>query len=121
MSEVIKLGPPWATVVDAKAKVVKQRFRPVCRFDDVKQLRLVEYFSVLEEEQLLNLNPDVQKNRREAELYADLKSGGPIRLAVLDQAGLLLQQAMAIAAAMGGVPVVTERSHLDPSAAQAPR
>jgi hypothetical protein len=107
--------------VDPKARVVKVRFRPVCRFDDVKQLRLVEYFNALEEEQLLNRNPDVQKQRRGAELYADLKSGGQVRLAALDQAGLLLQQAMAIAEAMGGVQVVSQRSHLDPTDAQGAR
>lgn len=112
MSDVIKIGPPWGTVVDAKARVVKYRLRPVCRFDEVKQLRVREYFSTLEEEQLLNRNPAVQKSHRDAELYADTKDGRAVLIATLDQAGLLLDRTMEIARLLGGVPVLTERTHL---------
>jgi hypothetical protein len=112
--DAIKIGPAWGTVVDGRAKVVKRRFRPVCRFDEVKQLRLREYYSAEEEEKLLNLNPAVQKTPRDAELYADTKDGRAVLIATLDQAGLLLDQAMRIGRMMG-VPVQNERKHLEPS------
>jgi hypothetical protein len=117
MSDAIKIGPPWGTVVDPVARTVKYRLRTVCRIDDIKQLRLREYFSPVEEEQLLNLNPPVQKSQRDAELWVDLKDGRTAMIATLDQAGLLLDRAMEIAAMAGDVPVVTERTHLEsPSA-----
>lgn len=112
--DTIKIGPPWGTVVDARAKVVKYRLRAACRFDEVKQLRLREYYSQVEEEQLLNRNPAVQKTHRDAELYADTKDGRAVLIATLDQAGLLLDQAMRIGQLMG-VPVLNERTHLESS------
>jgi hypothetical protein len=114
VSDVIKFGPRLGgTVVDAKARSVKYRFRPVVKLDDVKQLRLREYFSSHEEEQLLNLNPAVQKSRRDAELYAETRDGRTVLIGTLDQAGLLLDRAMEIAQVAGKVPVVTERVHLE--------
>ena len=114
MSDVIKIGPPWGTVVDLLSRVVKYRLRSVCRLDEVKQLRLREYYSQHEEEQLLNRNPAVQKAPRDAELYAETKDGRTVLIATLDQAGLLLDRAMEIASAAGQVPVHTERVHLQP-------
>lgn len=113
MSDVIRIGPRLGgTVVDPGRRTVKFRFRSVCTLDEVKQLRLREYFSQYEEEQLLNLNPAVQKSPRDAELYADTKDGRSVMIAQLDQAGLLLERATEIARAAGQVPVVTERVHL---------
>ncbi|HEY8206730.1 MAG TPA: hypothetical protein VIG99_04565 [Myxococcaceae bacterium] len=113
MSNVIKFGPRLGgTVVDAGSRAVKFRFRTVCRLDEVKQLRLREYFSQLEEEQFLNRNPAVQKSQRDAELYAETKDGRSVLIGVLDQAGLLLDHAVEIARVAGQVPVVTERVHL---------
>jgi len=118
VSDVIRIGPRLGgTVVDARSKVVRFRLRAVCRLDEVKQLRLREYFSPLEEQQLLNLNPAVQKAPRDAELYADKKDGRAVLIATLDQAGLLLEKAMEIAAAAGQVAVLTERVHLAPGEA----
>jgi len=118
VSNVIRIGPRLGgTVVDTVSKTVRFRFRPVCRLDEVKQLRLREYFSSHEEEQLLNLNPAVQKSQRDAELYADTKDGRAVLIAQLDQAGLLLDRAMEIAQAAGQVPVITERVHLQASSA----
>jgi hypothetical protein len=113
VSDVIRIGPRLGgTVVDTGNRSVRFRFRLVCRLDEVKQLRLREYFSQYEEEQLLNLNPAVQKSQRDAELYAETKDGRTVLIAILDQAGLLLDHAMEIARAAGQVPVVTERVHL---------
>src|SRR6185436_9836543 len=65
VSKVIRIGPRLGgTVVDIGSRTVKFRFRPACRLDEVKQLRLREYFSQIEEEQLLNRNPAVQKSQR---------------------------------------------------------
>ena len=114
MSDNIKIGPPWGTVVNPLTRVVKYRFRAVCKLDDLKQLRLREYFSQWEEEQFLNLNPTVQKTQRDAELYGETKDGRTVLLGSLDQAGLLLDHAMQIAQAAGRIPVVTERVHLAP-------
>jgi hypothetical protein len=114
VSDVIKFGPRLGgTVVDTKGRSVKFRFRSVCRLDDVKLLRLREYFSAVEEEQLLNRNPAVQKSPRDAELYAETKEGRTVLIGTLDQAGLLLDRAMEIAQAAGQVPVVTERVHIE--------
>ena len=114
MSDVIKFGPRLGgTVVDLGSRSVKFRFRPVCKLDDVKQLRVREYFSAIEEEQLLNRNPAVQKSPRDAELYAETKDGRTVLIGTLDQAGLLLDRAMEIALAAGKVPVQTERVHLE--------
>jgi hypothetical protein len=111
-SQTVRIGPPWGAVADPEAKVVKRMFRPVCRFDEVKQLRVREYFDQEEEEQLLDRNPDVQKRPRQAELYADTTDGRAVWIADLDQAGLLLDRAAAMAGLMGGVPVLAERVHV---------
>ena len=114
MSDLIKFGPRLGgTVVDFGSRTVKFRFRVVVKLDEVKQLRLREYFSADEEEQLLNRNPAVQKAPRDAELYADTKDGRAVLLGTLDQAGLLLDRAMEIALAAGKVPVLTERVHIE--------
>jgi len=114
VSDLIKFGPRLGgTVVDLGSRTVKYRFRPVVKLDEVKQLTLREYFSQLEEEQLLNLNPAVQKAPRDAELYAVTKDGRTLLIGTLDQAGLLLDRAMEIALAAGKVPVLTERVHIE--------
>jgi hypothetical protein len=114
VTDVIKIGPPWGTVVNPLTRVVKYRFRTVCKLDDLKQLRLREYISRDEEEQLLDHNPPVQKTHRDAELYGETKDGRTVLIGALDQAGLLLDQAMLIAQAAGRIPVQTERVHLAP-------
>ncbi len=112
MTEAIKLGPLWdRTVFDPSARVIKYRMRSVARYDDVKQLRLREYITRVEEEQLLNAHPEVQKDRRPAELWIDTKDGRSIRAGESEQAGLLLAE-LAEPARQLGVPIVSERSLL---------
>jgi len=114
VSDVIKFGPRLGgTVVNLSKRSVKYRFRAACSLDEVKQLRVREYFSAIEEEQLLNRNPAVQKSPRDAELYAETKDGRTVLIGTLDQAGLLLDLAMEIALAAGRVPVQTERVHIE--------
>jgi len=114
---VVKVGPPWSRAVfDGAARAVKFRFRSVGRFEDVKQLRLREYINPFEEEQLLNSHPEVQKAPRSAELWLDLKDGRGIHVGSAVQAGLLLMDASSAAALMG-VPIVSERTHFDPTPA----
>ncbi len=110
----IKIGPLWnRTVFDATSRLVKHRGRRICSFDEVKGLVLREYIARDEEEQLLNLHPEVQKLPRDAELWLEIK-GGPRRLvATLDRAGLLLKLAND-AAGLLGVPVQTERTLIAP-------
>jgi hypothetical protein len=109
----VKLGPLFdRAVFDGDARIIKHRLRTVGRFEDVKQLRLREYISPLEEEQLLNAHPDVEKARRDAELWVDFKDGNPSRVATAEQAGLLLMSA-GDAAALVGVPLVSERLLID--------
>ncbi len=116
VSEAIKIGPLWnRTVFDPEARVVKRRdptlpirYRTVCRFEDIQVLRIREYINRDEEEQLLNLHPEVQKAPRDAELWLDLRDGKSVHLTSVDRAGLLLQQAAEIAQQLN-VPVQTER------------
>jgi hypothetical protein len=111
----VKLGPLFdRAVFDGDSRTIKHRLRTVGRFEDVKQLRLREYISPLEEEQLLNAHPDVEKARRDAELWVDFKDGDPSRVATAVQAGLLLMSA-GDAAALVGVPLVSERLLIDDS------
>ncbi len=117
MSQAVKIGPLWnRTVVSADARAVKRMGRTLCRFEDVKQLRVAEIYSAYEEEQLLNAHPEVEKAERETELYADLRDGGAVLLATMERGGLLLAAA-SDAAKLIGVPVVSERRHLEPRAA----
>jgi len=111
----IKLGPLWnRTLFDPANKQVKRRGRTICRFEEIKALRIREYINRDEEEQLLNLHPEVQKAPRDAELWIDTKDGRSLCVATLDRAGLLLQQAAEIAQHVN-VPVQTERSLIAPS------
>src|SRR6266849_6462584 len=110
MSENIRIGPLWnRTVFDARARAVKRRGLSLAQFDDIKSLRVRETINRDEEEQLHNAHPDVQKKPREAELWAEMKSGQTLLLASLDRAGLLLQQASQ-AARLLSVPISTERA-----------
>jgi hypothetical protein len=110
MSDVIKIGPLWnRTVFDPSGRVIKYRMRSVARFDDVKSLRLREFITQVEEEQLLNAHPEVQKDRRSAELWVDTKDGRSVRAGESEQAGLLLS-ALSEAARLMGVPIISERS-----------
>src|SRR5438309_11434960 len=105
MSDAIKLGPLWnRTVFDPDARVIKYRMRSVANWDEVKRLRVREIITRLEEEQLLNVHPEVQKYRRPAELWIDLKDGTSIRAGEAEAAGLLLE-ALAPAARQMGVPI----------------
>src|SRR5438309_4600062 len=110
MSDAIKLGPLWnRTVFDPDARVIKYRMRSVARWDDVKRLRVREIITRLEEEQLLNVHPEVQKDRRPAELWVDLKDGSSVRAGEGEQAGLLLSS-VAVAARLMRVPLQSERT-----------
>jgi hypothetical protein len=110
VNEPIKLGPLWnRTLFDPATKQVKRRGRTLCRFEEIKGLRIREYINRDEEEQLLNLHPEVQKAPRDAELWIDTKDGRSLCVATLDRAGLLLQHAAEIAQHVN-VPVQTERS-----------
>jgi hypothetical protein len=110
MSENIRIGPLWnRTVFNARGRAVKRRGLSLAQFDDIKSLKVREYINRDEEEQLLNAHPEVQKKPREAELWAEMKSGQTLLLASLDQAGLLLQQASQ-AARLLSVPISTERA-----------
>jgi hypothetical protein len=110
MSDLIKIGPLWnRTVFDPSGRVIKYRMRSVARFDDVKSLRLREFITQVEEEQLLNAHPEVQKDRRSAELWVDTKDGRSVRAGESEQAGLLLS-ALSEAARLMGVPIISERS-----------
>jgi len=110
----IKIGPLWnRTVFDATHRLVKQRGRRICSFDEVKGLVLREYIARDEEEQLLNLHPEVQKRPRDAELWVEIKDGPRRLVATLDRAGLLLKLAND-AAGLLGVPVSAERTLITP-------
>jgi hypothetical protein len=109
----VKFGPLFdRAVFDGDSRIIKHRLRTVARFDDVKQLRLREYINPLEEEQLLNMHPEVQKQPRGAELWVDFNGGRSARVATADQAGLLLMAA-GDAAALVGVPLISERLLID--------
>jgi hypothetical protein len=109
----VKLGPIWNRVVfDGDTRTVKRRMRTVCHFEQVKQLRLLEYIAPLEEEQLLNIHPEIQKAPRDAELWVDLKPEGSAKVGAAEQAGRLLVEA-GDAAALVGVPLVSERRLID--------
>ncbi len=117
MSESIKIGPLWnRTVFSADARAVKRMGRTLCRFDELRQLRVLEYIAAYEEEQLLNAHPEVEKAQRESELWGDLKDGRAVLLAKEERGGLLLAAATG-GAKLAGVPVVTERKHLEQAAA----
>ena len=110
----LKLGPPWArTVIDPGSRTIKFGLRTKVPFDQVKRLRVREYFTHYEEYELLNANPPVEKAPRPAELWADTSDGKQVKVGELDQAGLLLSVA-ADAARLLGVPVETERTHVVP-------
>ena len=110
ISNEIKFGPLWSrTVFDPVGRVIRYRMRTLARFDEVKQLRVFEFITRTEEEQLLNLHPEVQKDRRPAELWVDTKDGRSLRAGEAEQAGLLLST-VADAARQLGVPVQSERS-----------
>ena len=112
MSNEIKFGPLWdRTVFDPEGKVIRYRLRTLARFDEVKQLRVLEFITRTEEEQLLNMHPEVQKDRRPAELWVDTKDGRSLRAGEAEQAGLLLAT-VAEAARQMGVPLQSERSLL---------
>jgi len=110
----IKIGPLWnRTVFDPTHRLVKQRGRRICTFDEVKGLVLREYIAPDEEEQLLNLHPEVQKRPRDAELWVEIKEGPRRLVATLDRAGLLLKLAND-AAGLLDVPVRAERTLIAP-------
>lgn len=112
---VVKIGPLWnRAVIDPANRVVKQRGRKVCSFEEIQGLVLREYIARDEEEQLLNVHPEVQKRPRDAELWLQTKDGGRRFLVSLDRAGLLLQFANE-AATLIGVSVQTERSLVAPN------
>jgi hypothetical protein len=114
-SAPIKLGPLWdRTLFDLERRQVRRRFRTVCHFDEIEALRVREYINRDEEEQLLNLHPEVQKAPRDAELWIEMKDGRSLCVASLDRAGLLLQQAAEIGQQIN-VPVQTERRLIAPS------
>jgi hypothetical protein len=105
----IKIGPLWnRTLFDPAGRVVKRRGRAICRFEEIKALRLREYINRDEEEQLLNAHPEVQKAPREAELWVETQDGQTRCVATLEQAGLLLEFANE-AARQIGVPIHAER------------
>jgi hypothetical protein len=113
MGNAVKLGPLWNRVTfDAAAGVVKHRGRTVARFDEIAALKVVEYIATYEQEQLLNLHPEVQKSPRNAELWLELKSGKQVMTTSMEQAGLLLA---AVAPLTGSwkVPIKTERRLID--------
>jgi len=110
MGDAIKFGPLWnRTGFDPDARGIKYRMRAVARWDEVKRLRVREIITRLEEEQLLNAHPEVQKDRRPAELWVDLKDGKSVRAGEAEAAGLLLS-AIADAAKQMGVPIESERA-----------
>ncbi len=110
----IKIGPLWnRTVFDATSRLVKNRGRRICSFDEVKGLVLREYIARDEEEQLFNLHPEVQKRPRDAELWVEIKDGPRRLVATLDRAGVLLKLAHD-AAGLLGVPVQAERTLIAP-------
>jgi hypothetical protein len=109
MTPPIKFGPLWnRSVFDPNARVIKRGVRSICRFEDIQRLRLREHFNRDEEEQLLNLHPEVQKRPRDAELWVDMKNSESVCAATLDRAGLLLEYASELAR-WAGVPITTER------------
>lgn len=121
MSDAIKLGPIWnRAVFDPDSRVVKHRGRTVCRFDELKQLRVREYINRYEEEQLLNANMEVEKQPRDVELWVDTKDGRSAMVATMDQSGLLLA-AISELAGKAGVPIVTERTLIAQGSEKAPR
>jgi hypothetical protein len=119
MSDAIKIGPLWnRTVFDPSARTIKFRMRPVARWDEVKQFRIRELITIHEEEQLLNAHPDVQKDRRPAELWLDLKDGKAVQAGESEGAGLLLA-ALSDVSRQLGVPIMSERKKVAEAAAEA--
>src|SRR4051794_15197348 len=109
MGNAVKLGPLWNRVTfDPTAGVVKHRGRTVARFDEVAALKVVEYIAAYEQEQLLNLHPEVQKAPRGAELWLELKNGKQVMTATMEQAGLLLAAVQPLSGSWK-VPIKTER------------
>jgi len=112
MGNAVKLGPLWNRVVfDADGRVVKLRGKKV-RFEEVVALKVVEYIATYEEEQLLNLHPEVQKAHRNAELWLELRDGKEVLATSMEQAGLLLN-AVTPATATLKVPIKTERRRIE--------
>ena len=110
----VKVGPPWdRAVFDGTARKLKYRFKSY-GFEQILQLRLREYIAPFEEEQLLNLHPEVQKAPRGAELWVDFTDKRALRVGKAEQAGLLLMDA-AEAARTAGVPMISERKLIDPT------
>ena len=63
----IKIGPLWnRTVFDPTHRLVKQRGRRICTFDEVKGLVLREYIAPDEEEQSTKANGRTSRTTREA-------------------------------------------------------
>ncbi len=116
----MKIGPPWnRTVFDPANRRVRHRDHwnwagRTCNFDDIRGLVVREYIARDEEEQLLNIHPEVQKRPRDAELWVEMKDGSRWFAASLDRAGLLLEFAHQ-AAALIGVPVQAERTLIAPT------
>lgn len=112
---VIDIGPLWnRAVFDSNKRLVKCRGRKICTFDEIQGLILREYIARDEEEQLLNLHPEVQKRPRDAELWVETKDGSRRLVAMLERAGLLLNFANQ-AAALLGVPIRAERTLIAPA------
>ncbi len=118
MGEVVKIGSfPKRVAVDTDRRVIRyMQMRmgvlPVPRSmpaDQVKQFRIRELVTPLEEVQLQNRNVEVQKDRRAAELWLDLKDGQSELLGEFEQAGLLLMSVHEAAQKLN-VPVVSERA-----------
>jgi hypothetical protein len=85
------MGPFFGRIVfNLKKRKVKRRGRTLARFEDVARFRLVEYLTPYEE--LMGINPEVQKRPRPAELWLDLKDGTSHLLLESEQAGLLLAE-----------------------------
>ena len=72
-----------------------------------------EYIDLFEEEQQLDIHPEVQKAPRAAELWVDTKDGHEVRVGKAEQAGLLLAS-VGQAAQLIGVPLTAsiDRSRL---------
>lgn len=106
---IFSFGPPWRRlVIDARRGLIRAGFRRKVKLDDVRSLQVLEHVNAFEVDQLLNLHPDVQKQPRAAELWAELKSGERVLLGEAPQAGLLIH-ALAPLAAARQLPLVTER------------
>jgi hypothetical protein len=117
MADVIKIGNPLERVVfDGGKRAVRYKFLKSIPYDQVKQIRLCEVITAYEQEQLLNLHPEVEKEIRDAELWLDLKNGQKEHLGTYEQAGLLLSQ-VAEAARQMNVQIISERIRIDPEGA----